>query len=813
MILYKRQIINSSLKILMVTLTLGLLVQSNFSFAQAGEVDSISLRRFLSSNDLDTLQYALRGIRKTGNASQIENCIQKIITNGIKNNARSIVHAHQMQLRDHYNKHPNDEKLAHVLLSMGDFYLEEEIPERALICYKESNELSRNNQKPPLLLRLSNSHLMMEQLDSALIYRNQILEYQKTNGLKWDALATKKEIVSLLQKAGKHEAALKYNIQIKDSLEPHGESASLAIAHNNIGYNYNLLKDYKAALNHFQIVKKMNKKNKFIDQGELFTNMGIVYSNLGDLNNAIDYLSKAEKKIDKKTKPQALANLFHLTSTIYYINGDIHNALLYSNRSSELAKKINDSNLLQENYLSIANIYQDLYEFDKAFEFQQKHLYIKDSTLLEERSLAQSRVQNQNQIEKSEKEIKLLLADQEVQSLLINQLKLESEKLNLASDKLKLEATSRASELELLRKEQEVQDAVLENQILSAEKTKQELALAEQKLITQKAGQRLLASQQKEELFQAELKVNQALKKEREKEIALLTKDKELLTKKQKIDQLQLAQEASFRNTAYSVGSLLGLMLLMFLGGLLNSRRINKKLGKQKTEIEKQRDQIESSKNLIEQEKNKSESLLLNILPKQTAAELKAQGFSKPKHYNQVSVLFSDFSNFTSLSEGLNAEELLKIVNLHFSAFDAICEKYNIEKIKTIGDAYMCASGLPIENKTHAKDIVFAAIEMQTFVKNNNKKRQAQNLKPWKMRLGIHTGPIIAGVVGSKKFSYDIWGDTVNTASRIESSGDLDQINISSTTYNLIKDDFKCRTRGKIKAKNKGELEMYFVEF
>ncbi len=796
-----------SIKVLLIIILHNVLLSTNF----AQEGISTPSRHLIYSTNIDTLQSWLKEARLSGDIPQIEEYLQNIIAQGIAQKQSSTVHTHQLQLQDHYAKYPNEEKRAALLLSLGDFYLAEELPRKAIQYYDKINQENTRDGKPSMLLRMSYAYLQLERLDSALIFRNQLLKFQEERDLVSEAITTRREIVHILNKNKNYEQALIHNIKIKNIIEAQGESADLAIAHSNIGYNYNLTKDYKSALVHLQIAEKMNKKNNYIDDSDLNTNIGIVHGNLGDLGKAIDYLNKAVKKSDKN--PKSLTNIYHIMSTIYYIHGDIHNALLYSTKSSELANQINDAEVLRDNYLTTANIYQDLYEFDKAFEFYQKHLEIKDSLIVEKRYQRQARIQQQNQIEKSEKEIKLLLINQEVQSLLINQLELEKEKLNLAGDKLKLESESKAAELKLLRKEQEIQDAEMANQTLVAERTKQELVLAEQRLNAQQADQKLVAARQKEQLIQAELKVNEALKQEREKEIALLTKDKELLTNRQKIDQLQLAQEANFRNTAYGVGALLGIMLLMFLGGLLNSRRINKKLGRQKNEIEKQKDQIESSKNLIELEKNKSESLLLNILPKQTAAELKAHGFSKPKHYDQVSVLFTDFSNFTNLSEGLNAEELLKQVNIHFTAFDEICEKYNIEKIKTIGDAYMCASGLPLESKSHAKDILLAAIEMQTFVKNNNAQRAKQNLKPWKMRVGIHSGPIIAGVVGSKKFSYDIWGDTVNTASRMESSGALDQINISATTYLLVKNEFKCTYRGKVKAKNKGELEMYFVEF
>lgn len=214
----------------------------------------------------------------------------------------------------------------------------------------------------------------------------------------------------------------------------------------------------------------------------------------------------------------------------------------------------------------------------------------------------------------------------------------------------------------------------------------------------------------------------------------------------------------------------------------------------------------------ISKEKKRSDELLLNILPEETAEELKATGSATTKSFDSVSVLFTDFKNFTQASEKLSPEELVAEINHCYSEFDKIVTKYHIEKIKTIGDAYMCAGGLPVPNNTHPYDVVKAGIEMQNFILQNKKEREAKGLPFFELRLGIHTGPVVAGVVGTKKFAYDIWGDTVNTASRMESSGEIGKVNISGSTFELIKDKFNCVHRGKVKAKNKGEIDMYFVE-
>ena len=215
---------------------------------------------------------------------------------------------------------------------------------------------------------------------------------------------------------------------------------------------------------------------------------------------------------------------------------------------------------------------------------------------------------------------------------------------------------------------------------------------------------------------------------------------------------------------------------------------------------------------IIKIERKKSDELLLNILPEETANELKEKGESIPRKYDLVTVIFTDFKNFTAIAGQLSAEELIRELNIFFSAFDGIAEKYNLEKIKTIGDAYMCAGGIPVPNTGNPVDAVKAGLEMQAFAARTKARFMDEKKAVWDLRIGIHSGPVIAGVVGSKKFAYDIWGDTVNIASRMESAGAAGKVNISETTYQLVKTQFICSHRGKVAVKNKGEIDMYFVE-
>ncbi|MEO1654902.1 MAG: adenylate/guanylate cyclase domain-containing protein, partial [Bacteroidota bacterium] len=269
---------------------------------------------------------------------------------------------------------------------------------------------------------------------------------------------------------------------------------------------------------------------------------------------------------------------------------------------------------------------------------------------------------------------------------------------------------------------------------------------------------------------------------------------------------LMLTQEGFYKLMANRIEIVKGILKVL----IKRSRRQNffeEKMNEQSKELEKQRD-------LIKQEKEKSEKLLLNILPQEVAEELKIRGKAEVRQYELVSVLFADIKGFTEAASTMSPTKVLRALEVYFTAFDGIISKYGLEKIKTIGDAYMCAGGIPAANKSNPIELTLAALEMQQFMKEYNqemKENTDQDVPPWELRIGIHSGPLIAGVIGTTKFSYDVWGDTVNMASRMETAGLVNRVNISKFTYELIKDFFSCEYRGKVQVKSKGDVDMYFV--
>lgn len=267
-------------------------------------------------------------------------------------------------------------------------------------------------------------------------------------------------------------------------------------------------------------------------------------------------------------------------------------------------------------------------------------------------------------------------------------------------------------------------------------------------------------------------------------QIDLLTKDKDL-------QELDLKRQREQKNSLMLVLAFIGVIAFILWRSYRTKAKTNLLLDQQKAEIER---------------------LLLNVLPAEVAKELQQSGQATSKYYENVSVMFTDFKNFTRIADTYSPQDLVAELNEYFIAFDNIIEKYNLEKIKTIGDSYMCAGGIHTNTERHPYDIVKASIEIQEQVRLRNEKRKKSGLPAWDLRIGIHSGPLVAGVVGRKKYAYDIWGSTVNIASRMESNGEPGKVNISAATFELVKDKFSCSYRGQIFAKNVGDIDMYFVK-
>ena len=645
---------------------------------------------------------------------------------------------------------------------------------------------------------LSSSYAGRALPDSALVYEEKLLDYYQDRNDLDGRIRTLQRMADLYTAAQRPIQTLVMYRRMLTLLENvPGRRAAQLTTLNNLGTVNNRLEQYEEAIGFFKAAIELGAIDGHPALADLYTNLAVAFFNNGNTDQAIRHFRDAKRQLSPG-EHEARARIDHLLAVVYLRDKDYYNAAVANTASTHLAKLHQNMRQLMVNYRTAAATHEALYEYEDALADYQRHLDLRDSFLLEERLRQQDIAQQQILLERAEKEIKLLLVNQEVQDLTINQLELERDKLRLAQTNLELAAKQREDQLALLRREQEIQQAELRNRELEALQSQQQLALARQRIQAAEQRQKINTLERNEIIRQAELERAEA-EEERQRQ------QNEILQRENEINALRLAGEDNFRRFIYTIIGALVLVLGLMLAGFIQSRRSNRKLENKNTEIEQQREALAA-------EKEKSDELLLNILPAQTAAELRETGKASPKLYESATVLFTDFGAFTKIAQQMQPDELLQQLNHCFGAFDQICDRYGLEKIKTIGDAYMCVGGLPAPNDTHEYDAVRAALAMQAWMREWQADQQAQNRPHWEMRIGIHTGSVVAGVVGTRKFIYDVWGDTVNIASRMESGGEVNKINISSTTHAAVCDDFRCTYRGEVEVKHAGKVEMYFVE-
>jgi class 3 adenylate cyclase/tetratricopeptide (TPR) repeat protein len=678
-------------------------------------------------------------------------------------------------------------------IKMGDLYYNEGLPQKSIEYYRRASL-----QNPPVLIKLASAYSLVPNLDSAVIFLNQALKLRPETGSYNFEKKILNNLSDLYQADGNWEKAMETEVRIQKLVEVSGTDEEKAISSNNIGFIYHKTQNYAEALSRFRQVENKMDAGKWVHLPSLFSNMGVAYFNLGDWKNAELYFQKALSNLNKNEKDEWEGSLMNLMARVHLRQDDYYQALQYVKKAEYAAEKNKDVEVLEKVYETSAEVYQRLYDFEKSLDYFKRYLKINDSLQLEERLKQQKIVEQQILLERSEKEIRLLLASKELQDLAIQQLELEKEKLALASENLELEATRRQQAVTLLKREKEIQKTQLLNQELEAKRARQELLLTAERLETARKDKEIALLNEKEARQRLELAEKEAAEKQKEQQIELLTQEK-------KINELELAGIRSFKRFAYGMGAALLAIIGLILTGFLFARKTNFKLKAQKAEIEQQKD-------IISEERNKSDELLLNILPLATAKELKEKGKAEPKLYDDVSVLFADFTGFTSIAGKMNPDEVVRELNICFEAFDKIIEKYGLEKIKTIGDSYMVAGGVPQHLEGHAEKMVKAGVEMQQYLESRYSLKKKEGNDYWRMRVGIHSGPVVAGVIGQKKFAYDIWGDTVNISSRLETACDPGQVNISESTQSRINGQFTLEPRGAIPVKGKGEMKMFFVK-
>ncbi len=546
--------------------------------------------------------------------------------------------------------------------------------------------------------------------------------------------------------------------------------SGIAGAHTSIGANYANKADYANALNHEYKALIMYEKLKDLKkQAGLLRNIGVVLHTSKNQTKALEYDLKALNIFEQLNDSDGMAIMYGNIANVYYTLKDKNKVIEYNFKALHLYEKIKSIEGTARVEGNIANFYAIEGKFSEAM------VYYFDA-LRKEKALGNKNgvTRNMGNIGETYLDIYKGYNDQIKPDSLIPYGKQAN--LRMASEYL---TGTLANAKELQQTEYYLAFAEVFSEVLQLSgNTSAAFDLYKEYIVV------------RDSVYDVE-KINAAARKEMNYEYG---KREDSISFQNKLTDLQLVNEKYLRNRE-KIFYLIGISFsLIFLGFVFNRFRISQK-----------------QKKIIEQEKSRSDLLLLNILPAEVAEELKAKGRADAKQFDDVTVMFTDFKNFTKISEKLSPAELVAEIDTCFKAFDNIIGKHNIEKIKTIGDSYMCAGGLPVANRTNATDIVNAALEIQLFMQEHLEQRKNAGKEEFEIRIGIHTGPVVAGIVGIKKFAYDIWGDTVNIASRMESSGEAGKVNISGSTFELVKDKFNCVHRGKIVAKNKGEIEMYFV--
>lgn len=545
--------------------------------------------------------------------------------------------------------------------------------------------------------------------------------------------------------------------------EKFGDRVNAAKALNNMGVIYWYLSDFPKAIEHYykalQIHEELgDKKEMSISMG----NIGIVYNSLEDHEKALEYIVKGNE-LDEElgNKTGIAANLGNI-GQIYAQMKDYIKALRYDSISLVLYEELGDKNGIARNLGNIGGIYSEMGLHSKAL-----HQYTQALALCKEIGLQIGVAANLGAIgstylkvtkDKNPDALNMLFAGNSARAL--QQAEIYTDSAIVISKEIGdinalIKLYLQLSEIQALSGNT---SEALESYKLYAVSKDSVFNMEKDKKLTEASMQ-----------FEFDKKMAQAKAEQDQKDI---------------------------RERAIRVSILLGLVGALVFAGVVYRQRL--KIGQEKK--------------ISDAEKRRSDELLLNILPEEVAEELKATGTAKAKAFTMVTVMLTDFKDFTTISEKISAELLVAEIHYCFSAFDRIIQKYKIEKIKTIGDAYLCASGLPVSNYSHAIEIVRAAVEMRDFMHRRKMEKEALGEMPFEIRIGIHTGPVVAGIVGVKKYAYDIWGDTVNLAARMEQNSEAGKINISENTYELVKDRFDCTYRGKIEAKHKGMVNMYFVE-
>ena len=621
----------------------------------------------------------------------------------------------------------------------------------ALHMLKLTDSSAQSKYKPEALRILGESQHYCGNIPEAMAYLEESLDRSIDEGYDRGVANAYYCIGNIFVEQGKYFEALHY--YHKSIIFSQKISDNDAIANTYIAMGI-LLHDQGDASGSLALLEKAlalsTDVQDFRKKGRISNNIGVIYHEQGNFKLAQEYFEKAYTLFEQAGEKRGMASALNNLGDLYNSQDKNQVALNYNMESLKMREELGDIRGIANCYNVIGDNLTRQKQYDEAL-----HYYIKSAEIRKElgEKRAMSRVYG--------KLGQLYFIRQNFREGLLWCTKAFEISDTIGAKKEKLEACECLYKIHKLRGGTELALEYHEHMIQLEHELKSEETM-------------------------------HSLQAMEFKKIML----KDSLQKEQEIIRVEMMhqQEVTRKNKQRNIFLISGIAVLLLSAGLYSRLRY-----------------IRRSRETIKKEKERSEELLLNILPAETAAELKEKGYVKARNFDLVTVMFTDFKGFTKIAEKLSAQELINEIDFCYKAFDKIISRHGVEKIKTIGDAYMCAGGLPVANETNPFDVVNAGLEIRNFMLRLKQKRIKEGKPYFDLRIGIHTGPIIAGVVGTKKFQYDIWGDTVNIASCIESGSEAGKVNISSATYEMVKSRFKCIHRGKIDAKNKGAIDMYFV--
>lgn len=623
---------------------------------------------------------------------------------------------------------------------------------------------------------------------TALDYYQKALAINERTGNQRGIANNFNNIGVIYQSIFEYPKALEYYHKTLTINEQIGNKTGLTNVLGNIGNIYNELRDYTKAIEYYQRALTISESTgNMQSQSGILVNIGNVYTRLADFPKALEYKQRALAISEKLGNQPGVANNLSNIGNVYAQLSDYPKALQYHQQALAINENIQDKKGIAANLSGIGTVHLSQKNYALAAEFAQKARDLAHSigflSTESEALLNLSKIyEATNRYDSAHSAYRqfILLRDS------MDNVEVQKQ---VTKKTLQFEFSKTADSLQ---QQQLLTDAKLNQQILLAAKQQQELMLKQNSIDLankEKALQHLAYLKS-----QADLQYAQSQTRAKEEQLTLAENEKKLQATRVNLQQaqLQLKDRELQSQKTQRVFYLAGIALLALLSFFIFRNYKNQ----------------QKSNRIISLEKQKSDDLLRNILPNEVALELKESGKALARNYDEVTVLFTDFVDFTKFSENSSPQQLVSELHACFKAFDEIMEKHGLEKIKTIGDAYMAVSGLPLPDVQHARKAALAALDIQRYIRD----RQRTQPDGFDIRIGLNSGPVVAGIVGVKKFAYDIWGDTVNTASRMESSSEPGKINISGTTYTLLKQDFQCVHRGRITAKNKGEIDMYFLE-